>query len=71
MISNNTGEGSSQGSAGMQAIAVPNSFTIENFNPEVTTWRRWLQGYKDYLRFFGSQVTLEYLTYYITGTERI
>jgi len=28
----------------MQAIAVPNSLeTMENFNPEVTTWRRWLQ----------------------------
>ncbi|XP_029178410.1 uncharacterized protein K02A2.6-like [Nylanderia fulva] len=43
MTTNNTGAGSSRELARTQEIAIPNSFTIENFSPEVTTWRRWLQ----------------------------
>lgn len=64
MLSGNTSGGSA---SGMRAISIPNSFTIENFNPEVTTWRRWLQRLQGAFTIFGitGNARVPYLLHYV------
>lgn len=60
--------GSSAGElAGIQVTAIPNSFTIENFNPEVTTWRSWLQRLQGAFTIFRitGNARVPYLLHYV------
>lgn len=52
--------------SGIQAISIPNSFTIENFNPEIRTWRRWLQRLQAFTIFrISGNARVPYLLDYV------
>lgn len=62
-----TSGSSSGGSAsGLQAV-IPNSFIIENFNPEITTWRRWLQRLQGAFTIFriSGNARVPYFLHYV------